>query len=244
MNIAYEFAKKMQFMDKFVPGRWRVPFRYLSQRIFGGLEPEMRFLSRLVKQGSIAVDVGGNRGTYTYALSKLCRQVITFEPIPSCAEMLQQWGKNKNVTVYECALGEHEGTLALHLPRLHGALVTTRASLSRTDGEGIDFAVPIKTLDQFELEEVSFIKIDVEGFELATLKGARKTLARLRPNLLVEIDPLQQSAEAFRSTFSWIEDQGYRGHYMVDGALTPCDARIQLTKPNCYNFIFLPATPP
>lgn len=240
MRILYELAKRLQFIDRAVPERWRVPFRYTSQKIFGGLEPEMQLLPELVAKDAIAIDVGGNRGTYTYALAKLSRQVITFEPIPDCAAMIKAWAANRNVRVHECALGEREDILALHLPRLHGKLVTTRASISRTDGEGIDISVPIKKLDQFELEDVGFIKIDVEGFELATLRGAAELLRKSRPKLLIEIDPLQQSPAEFRTTFAWLEERGYQGYYLSSDGLQPCDSSIQSTHPNFYNFVFLP----
>lgn len=242
MRILYEMAKRLQFIDQIVPERWRVPFRYMSQKLFGGLEPEMRLLPTLVAKDSIAIDIGGNRGTYTYALAKLCRQVITFEPIPDCASMIKAWAANKNVQIHECALGEREDILALHLPRLHGKLVTTRASISRTDGDGIDISVPIKKLDQFEFQNVSFIKIDVEGFELATLRGAADLLRKSRPKLLIEIDPLQQSPTEFRATFVWLEERGYRGYYLDGDGLQPCDSTIQSTHPNFYNFVFLPVT--
>jgi FkbM family methyltransferase len=200
----------------------------------------MRLLSSLVAQDKIAVDIGGNRGTYAYALSKLARQVHTFEPIPACVRLLRAWAEGKNITVHECGLGDHESTLTLHIPRLSGSLFTTRASFSRTGGEGIDIPVAIRTLDQFALENIGFIKIDVEGFEFSTLKGAQDTLDRCHPNILIEIDTQQQSTENFAATFAWLESKGYQGHFFENGALHPCGASIQSDQPYRCNFIFLP----
>lgn len=241
MKAFYELAKRLQFADQLIPERWRVPFRYRAQKLFGGLEPEMRLLRELAPKGAKAIDVGGNRGTYTYALSKLCESVVTFEPIPDCASMIRIWASNKKVQVHECALGNQEGTLTLHLPRLKGRLVSTRASFSRIDGEGVDINVHIKLLDQFDMDNVGFIKVDVEGFELATLQGAERTILRCSPSLLIEIDPELQSEEQFRTTFEWLEERGYQGYYLTDNGLRKCDASIQFTHPQFYNFIFLPA---
>jgi FkbM family methyltransferase len=243
MRIMFALAKKLQFLDATVPLRWRVPFRFWLQRLVGGLEPEMQLLPDLVPEDKIAVDIGGNRGTYAYALSKLARHVLTFEPVPACTRLLHAWAHDKNVTVHECGLGDREDTLVLHVPRLKGTLFTTRASFSRTEGEGIDFPVAIKTLDQFGLEDVGFIKIDVEGFEFATLKGAQETLRRCRPNLLVEIDTKQQSREAFNTTFEWLESMGYEGHYLEGGKLHAGGADVQSDQLYRCNFIFLPTGP-
>jgi FkbM family methyltransferase len=241
MKAFYELARQLQFADQLIPVRWRVPFRYHAQKLVGGLEPEMRLLRELVPRGSTAIDVGGNQGTYSYALSKLCKNVVTFEPIPDCASMIRAWAVSRNVQVHECALGNQEGTLALHLPRLNGKLVSTRASFSRIDGEGVDINAEIKLLDQFDLNSVGFIKIDVEGFELAALQGAERTIRRYNPTLLIEIDPGLQSQEQFRATFEWLEARGYQGHHMTESGLRKCDASIQTTHSEFYNFIFLPA---
>lgn len=241
MAMIRRLARQLQFIDACVPLRWRVPFRYFCQRLVGGLEPEMALLPELVPQGRLAIDIGGNRGTYAYALSRIARHVVTFEPLPACTRMLHAWAAGKNVTVHDCGLGDHESTQVIHVPRMRGALFTTRASFTRLEGDGVDLPVRIRTLDGFELGDVGFIKIDVEGFELATLRGSEQTIRRCRPNLLIEIDPGQQTKEAFRQTFAWVEALGYRGHFLDDSVLRPCDAHIAENQSSHCNFIFLPA---
>jgi len=240
MTLIYDLARKMQGLDRAVPLSLRVPFRYKCQRIFGGLEPEMHLLPKLVAPDKIAVDVGGNRGSYTYALSRLCRQVVTFEPIPDCAHVLMSWAKGRNVEVHECGLGDHEENLLLHLPRVNGSLVTTRASFAHSENDGVDLPVQIRTLDQFDLADVGFIKIDVEGFELSTLKGAENTLRRCRPNLLVEIDFKSQTVEQSDETFAWLNAQNYQSHYFDGKDMIVCGADIRSKGLSIYNFIFFP----
>jgi FkbM family methyltransferase len=241
MGLIQDLAKRMQGVDALVPLRWRVPFRYRAQRMVGALEPEMTLLPRLVPHDKLAVDIGGNRGTYAYALSKLARQVVSFEPVPACTRLLTAWSRHTpNVVIHECGLGDREDTLLLHVPRLNGSLTTTRASFSRVEGEGVDLSVPIRTLDQFALQDVGFVKIDVEGFEFATLQGARATLERWSPNLLVEIDAQAQSAEDFARTFDFLHELGFDAHYLEDEALHPCDASVQAKDPAVTNYVFLP----
>jgi len=241
MKMFYGVAKRLQSFDRLLPPSWRVPFRYFaSKKVFGGLEPEMRLLSELASRGGIAIDVGANRGTYTYALAGLCHRVIAFEPIPDCARPLKAWAMGRNVDVHECALGEQSGELILHLPIVGGALVTTRASLIDSESQAVKLTVQVRRLDDFGLENICFIKIDVEGFELAVLKGAARVLRELRPNLLVEIDPAQQ-AESFRATFDWLASQGYLAHYLDGDRLCRCGVDIRRSRPDIYNFVFLPA---
>lgn len=240
-----DLAKRMQGVDALVPLRWRVPFRYRAQQMVGALEPEMALLPRLVPKDKLAVDIGGNRGTYTYALSQLASRVVSFEPVPACSRLLRAWSDHTpNVVIHACGLGDREESLVLHIPRMNGSLTTTRASFSRVDGDGVDIPVQIMTLDHFALEDVGFVKIDVEGFEFATLNGSRTTLERWRPNLLIEIDAEAQSAEDFIRTFELLQDLDYDGHFLEDGELHPCDANVQMKVPPVSNYIFLPRPSP
>lgn len=234
-------AKRMQFVDAAVPIAARVPFRYHAQRLVGGLEPEMSLLPTLVPADKIALDVGGNRGTYAFALAKLAREVVSFEPVPDCVRLLTAWAaRADNVRIEACGLGDREDTIAIHIPRLSGSLTTTRASFSRVDGDGVDVKVPVRTLDGFRLADVGFIKIDVEGFEFAMLQGAVDTITRCHPIILIEIDADDQTYDEFARTFELIEDLGYQGHYLDDDQLVPCDAKVHSKVPISMNYIFLP----
>jgi hypothetical protein len=95
-------------------------------------------------------------------------------------------------------------------------------------------------LDALDLPKVDFIKVDVEGHELAVLRGAVATLERCMPTLLVEIDPLTLGQDQFATTFEWLTWQRYRPYYCMRGELRPCDATVADTHPDVYNFIFLP----
>ena len=241
MKILYRLAKRLQFLDRLVPLSRRVPFRYFaSEKVFGGLEPEMKLLPKLVSRNGVSIDVGANRGTYTYALAKLCRNVIAFEPIPDCVRSLKAWAAGKNVEIHDCALGEQKGQFTLYLPVVRGMLVTTRASLVDTEGQVVELPVQVRRLDDFELGNVCFIKVDVEGFELAVLKGATRIMRESHPNLLIEIDPIR-SPENFELTFAWLASQNYDAHYLDDGGLRRCDTSIRRSRPDIYNFVFLPA---
>ena len=99
-----------------VPRRYHLPLRYHYRRWFHKLEPEFRFLRTLVGNAQTAIDVGGNLGIYTYALSKLCRRVEVFEPVPSYAHLLRQFGAPE-VRVHQAALSSRDGVMRLHFAK-------------------------------------------------------------------------------------------------------------------------------
>ena len=151
-----------------LPTRYQVPAKYWNGWLRGGLEPEMTFLSSLVKSHDRVVDVGGNRGIYAYRLWRLGARVEVFEPNPMCCRVLSAWALGKqSVHVHSVALSSRSGSANLHIP-IDGAGVEHDASAS-IENTGLaharDQLVALQTLDTYQFEDVSLIKIDVEGHE-------------------------------------------------------------------------------
>lgn len=102
-------------------------------------------------------------------------------------------------------------------------------------------------LDDLDIDDVGFLKVDVEGFEQEVLEGARETIARDRPVLLVEMEGrfLDHSIE---EAIRRVEDRGYRGLALLRGRLMDLSAfdgeRNQRARTSraehVNNFIFLP----
>jgi FkbM family methyltransferase len=159
-------------------------------------ELELRELDRLVRPGTLAVDVGAHFGTYSHALCRIVgRQgkVIAVEPIAEDANLLRAAARQLRLPleVRDVAISSTSGTAELHVPARHGKHKTALSSLEAHEGRADTRTVTTMTLDELLAEEtlpVSFIKIDVEGHEAAVLAGAGVTLARHRPNLLIEIE--------------------------------------------------------
>jgi FkbM family methyltransferase len=121
------------------------------------------------------VDAGANVGMWTRNLMKDFDKVYCFEPNPIFAEC---WKRNipagQNAVLHEVGLGEAESTATFHEP-LH-------QMLDRTPG-----SIHIKTLDSFELTNIDFIKIDVDGYEDLLIKGAVETVANNSPVINIEM---------------------------------------------------------
>jgi FkbM family methyltransferase len=153
--------------------------------------------------------------------------------------VISAWSEDKHgVTVHNAAVGCARGELTLHLPFVNGRLATTRASLlpSTTDCQHIQ--VPVITLDAINLRPVSFVKIDVEGYELEVLKGASILIDEFHPVLLVEIDRERHDLEEFSTIIDFLRAKGYscyvaRGRDDVAECAQPWGAPGHI-----YNFIF------
>lgn len=189
----------------FVPGGIYYPHKIRSETRAG--EPELALLDRLTPgRDGTAVDVGANRGIYSYALSKLYSRVLAFEPNPELASFAR--GKlPSNVELHEVAVGARDDRKLLHIPHdgKGNTLHLVASLIPRDDVQAHQVSVAVRSLDSFDMQSVRFIKIDVEGAELDVLDGAARILERDRPVLLVELlaghykDPQEQIRAICRS---------------------------------------------
>lgn len=142
--------------------------------------------AKLKNLDPIIFDVGANIGDYSKALADQFpnSSIYSFEPHPKTFSILRSNISNKNVKLFNFALGEKKDTLTLYdradsngspFASLHKEAIT-----DILNQETIEISVPVSTLDEFALENkisyIDFLKIDTEGNELSILKGAKKLL--------------------------------------------------------------------
>lgn len=219
-------------------------------------EPEYYLLDHFVDPDCAAVDVGGNEGFYAGRLAQLCPRVHCFEPIPWMAADLR--GKLRaNVTVHEAAVSDRVGSVELRIPYVgsvqqHGTS-TISADNPLEGAERVELvSCRMTTLDAAVSERVGFIKVDVEGHELAVLQGAAGLIARDRPVLLVESEK-RHSPGAPEDVIGFMRGLGYGGMFLVDGtwhALSGFRSEVHQKRENLVgvrkvgtyvnNFVFLP----
>jgi FkbM family methyltransferase len=181
-------------------------------------EPEFRLVRHLLKDSGAMVDVGANRGVYSAMALRSRRWVAAFEPVPAEAARLRALIGARGV-VHQVALSDRCGTATLHVPYLGAMAVTTRSSLEANidaDLSHRDLEVDVATLDSFGLSDVAFIKVDVEGHELRVLRGGVETIARWRPNLLIEVEESRMPG-SFRAVSDLLASLDYHG-FWLDGA--------------------------
>ncbi|MEU8751586.1 FkbM family methyltransferase [Streptomyces chartreusis] len=158
-----------------------------ARAVYPRFEPELARIADLCPPGcGTAVDVGGWYGPWTHRLGRRARQVVTVEPVPHLARLLAS-GTPPNVRVIQAAASDRPGTARLWLPPGDSGDRGV-SSLVRRDIHARALHVPCVALDDLGLKDVDFIKVDVDGNELAVLRGATGVLARDRPALFVELE--------------------------------------------------------
>src|SRR5215472_161986 len=153
-------------------------------------EPELAVLAELIPRGGIAVDVGANIGFFAYALADIADRVLAFEPNPDYA-FFARWMLRGRAEVRELALSDASGHGTLYVPLSEqGVVLHLAGSLKRSHVQFRNikrYDVEIGTLDEAGLAGVRFVEADVEGGEREVLDGARATIARDRPIILLEL---------------------------------------------------------
>lgn len=160
-------------------------------------EADLLVVSKMLKSGQTAIDVGANYGLYTKYLSSYVGDsgtVMTFEPIKKTFESLRHNVtalKMHNVKLFNCALSDNKGQANMYIPDYEtGGENLYEASLSAhaesTNSESVETAVLDDLLGKTEV--IDFLKIDVEGHEMNVLKGSLSSIERCKPLMLIEIN--------------------------------------------------------
>lgn len=177
-------------------------------------EFEVELLLSLLRFPGLVIDVGANMGVHAVPVAReLARQrrtLLAFEPQPVifqqlCANLALNGLMNVLALPYAC--GSQPGTVSFAAPDYCSQGNFGCVSVSTQGGISAVVTAPCHTLDEIVQEsQVGLIKIDVEGFELEVLKGARNLIARFHPAMYVENDRVEKSA----ALIEWLLEHGYR----------------------------------
>jgi FkbM family methyltransferase len=210
-------------------GRARFLYRALRAR-YRDQRSEILAMSRLLSDGDHAVDVGANKGSYTFWMRHAVGpggRVHAFEPQPELAAYLRatcaamRW---ENVEIREAAASDRSGQATLRVP---GSGPSPGASLEASAvAESSSRGVSCETVRLDDAlagaERVAFVKVDVEGHELAVFRGAAEILARDSPALIFECEARHLGADsAPADVFAFLEALGYAGSFFSPSGLRP-----------------------
>lgn len=210
-------------------------------------EPELRLVAALCHPDRVMLDVGANRGMYAAAALRFSRGVIAFEPQSHLAAVMRKC-LPEAVEIVECAVSESEGIADLQVPedpRYHAEarIAAERAAPGASEQKWVTRSVRTVSLDDWVHRPVGLIKIDVEGHEMAVLRGAARIIGTWRPNIIIELED-RHGHGAFERARAWFAAIEYQAFWLDAGRLVPVlpDAvsRRSAGGHHVYNFVFLP----
>jgi FkbM family methyltransferase len=159
-------------------------------------DPLREVVRRFVGPGQSVLDIGANRGVYTWMMSRRVGpngRVHSIEPYPGNIERLQSLSMSRpNITVHPVALSDTDGAATLWVPRYHRMDIDALANLrTGVDDHCVPVQVDTRRLDSLIRpagHPLGFIKCDVEGHEDAVVEGGWQTITRDRPTMAIEIE--------------------------------------------------------
>jgi FkbM family methyltransferase len=175
----------------------------------------VELLARYIEPATVVLDIGASLGLWTLPLARVARangaRLWCFEPNPENLPWLEanidRNGLGSVVELRTVALGSGRGTARLGYRERGGG---NGALLDADAGDAVE--VPVVRIDDLDLpQRVSFVKMDVEGFELEVLRGGRALIARDRPVIFGEFNAawLRMRGEDLAAELASIAALGY-----------------------------------
>lgn len=204
---------------------WRMRYRCWRYR-FKSEVPSISFVRNARLAGGTLLDVGANRGIYSFYMSRAAGpsgRLIAFEPQPELRQHLeavrQSFGLG-NLTIENVGLSSAAGELSMRRPEAGAGAASFHISAAAGWEE---FRVPVLKLDDYvagqAIGPIRMIKCDVESHELEVFRGAEQTLRAQLPALIFECN---HEIAGRGEMFGFLEELGYAGHFFY---VSPGDHR-------------------
>lgn len=200
----------------------RLPTRYFKYFPETYEAENFEFLKESCKSGAVIIDIGAHIGLFSIIAAQVTGKrgkLYAFEPAPGTFALLQQTvvinHEEQVIETIQKAVGKENGKITFFVSDNKAdnsnSLVNYKEDRSL---HGIDVAVT--SIDNFvkekNISKLDFIKIDVEGAEYDTLRGAASTLKNLRPRCIVAIhpEPIAAKGDRLEDIYDFIVGCKYR----------------------------------
>lgn len=210
--------------------RIKVPLSdWLGQHVYatGDYEPPTsKLISQIVAPGDCVIDIGANIGFFTLLLAKQVGptgHVFSFEAIPDLRAAIEsniRLDQFENISLFDTAASDREGTFEFFLgPESHLGISSLRPIQRASESIQVK-TTPLDCLG-FEKHRIAMAKIDVEGAELAVLRGMREILDRDHPDLVLEVTDkfLNEFGDSGEELFELLQSFGYKIYEICDEGL-------------------------
>ena len=194
--------------------------------LFNTHEPiSTQLISKELKNGMTVLDIGGNIGYYVLLEHKCIGnngKIIAIEPSPDNFKILEDnlaLQNISNVQAYNIAAGDKDGQLnfLIYKDASNSCMVIPEGQEERWPGDKIK--VPVRKMDQFinelKLEQIDFVRMDVEGYELHIIKGMKESLSKFKPKIHIEVHKNILGKENVKKFFQVFKELGYESKYYI-----------------------------
>ncbi len=188
---------------------------------------EIKALLKACAAGDTAVDIGANKGSYIYWMSRAVARtgrVVAFEPQPNLAAYLSKAVTAcglKNVVIEQKAVSGQSGEVILHVPGESSPEASLETHVRTREGCR-QVKVEAVRLDDYFLGykgRISVIKVDVEGHELSVFRGARRIIMEHSPMLIFETENRHLSKGTVLDVLNYLKGIGYDGSFVFKNSL-------------------------
>jgi FkbM family methyltransferase len=180
---------------------------------YDGYEQEtVNLFKNIIQPNWTVFDCGAKTGYFTLLFSELCTQgkVYAFEPT-STFDMLEHninYHNLTNINLNKKALGENSGNIEDNIYRIWG---------KDPERQVYDFITIDDYCEQNKIKNIDLIKIDVDSYDFELLKGAVKTLKKLKPIVTVELNhALNLRNTTPQEVIDWLQALGYQQTNITD----------------------------
>ncbi|MBV6879041.1 FkbM family methyltransferase [Epilithonimonas ginsengisoli] len=230
MSVYSKLAENLQYLSpSFYKSRFFKKLKGLDVHnlLERKVEPEFLWIKNILSKDAVFMDVGANVGAYLFTLENHLKpeNIFAFEPNPQLFKRLGRLFPKVNLS--SVALSDISTIAEFKIPVINGEKVHTRGTLQtsikeKNEEKTILQKVKVKPLDELDLkfQKLDFIKIDVEGNEMQTLRGAKKNIEKFRPILMVEMEQ-RHHKENLWTLISEVADWGYSVNYLDRETLQP-----------------------
>ena len=150
----------------------------------------------IVPNKTIAVQAGGWQGVYPFLLSNMFDAVYTFEPDPKNFHCLVKNCQKENIFKFNTALSDKSGVVRFDRTPSSGQHRVNHNNHSLYDIPVLStIGVPAVSVDSLNLENLSFLMIDVENYENQVIDGAMETILKYSPVICIEKSFLPENDE-------------------------------------------------
>jgi len=216
---------------------------------FGNYEAEeIDFLQKILKQGSVVMDIGANIGWNSLVLNTRVDGLVihAFEPIRETFNYLVTnvtLNKSMNMKCHNLAISNVDGFKDFYYYPSGSVLASEKNLLNNQ--KAVVTRCQTKTLDAFveeeDIKKIDFIKCDVEGTELFVLEGAQSITLQQKPIFQLEICVkwIEQFNYIANDILAFLSNFGYKAFYLWQNKLVQVTSVDREYEEVNYNFFFL-----